>query len=690
MRRVIFICLLLVGITLEIYWPVSHLGFFSYDDPSYILNNQMVLGGLTPDSAWWAFTSYYIGNWHPVTWLSHMLDCQLLGLNPGAFHLENLAFHIANTLLLFIVLRKMTRSLWRSALVAALFAWHPAHIQSVAWITERKDVLSGFFMLLTLWTYAHYVEESKAQNPRAKFLLKSSLVLFALGLMSKPMLVTLPAILLLLDVWPLQRFSLSAFRFPLFRQLLLEKIPFFALSLLTVLTTFWSQNGADFIINTQKLPLLVRLANIPFFVVSYLAKLFWPVNLAVFYPYHFIPFWEQAVSFLLIALLTVIALRRMRSQPYVLVGWLWFLIMLLPVIGLVQVGGQSIADRYTYLPSIGIFVVVIWGLGEIVAISNRWLTIAGMALGATALMLGCLLDTRFQLKFWRDNITLFQRSVDVTQKDNATGYFGLADALWHDEGDLDTAVVNFKLALHCLQSKSDLMWTADAFGIRHNLGVVLLIQGRPAEAEIQFRTALPLNTNSDSAFTHKCLADALFDQGKTNEAEAEYDAAVQLMPGNGYLLNLVNSSKTLHNLLPTLKTAPTAENHVQAAEILCSQEKFPDAATHYLAALKNQPDAPELLNNLAWLLATCPNKKVRDGRQAVQYSLRACELTRSEQTIYVGTLAAAYAAAGNFDEAVVTARKACALAESHGETSLLINNQKLLNRFYLAHKPFIK
>jgi tetratricopeptide (TPR) repeat protein len=690
MRREIFICLLLVGITLGIYWPVGQLGFFSYDDPSYILNNQMVLGGVTPDSAWWAFTSYYIGNWHPVTWLSHMLDCQLFGLNPGAFHLENLAFHIANTLLLFIVLRKMTQAVWRSALVAALFAWHPAHIQSVAWITERKDVLSGFFMLLTIWAYAHYVEKSKAQNPKAKFLFKSSLVLFALGLMSKPMLVTLPAILLLLDVWPLQRFSLSAFRFPLFRRLLLEKIPFLALSLLTVLTTLWSQNGADFIINTHKLPLLVRLANIPFFVVSYLEKLFCPVNLTVFYPYHFIPFWEQAVSFLLIIFLTVIAFRRMRSQPYVLVGWLWFLIMLLPVIGLVQVGGQSIADRYTYLPSIGIFVIVVWGLGEFAARSNRWLSTTGLALGATVLMLGCLLDTQFQLKFWRDNITLFQRSVDVNKEDNATGYFALADAQWHDEGDLDTAVVNFKLALQCLQSKSDLMWTADAFGIRHNLGVVLLIQDRPAEAEIQFRAALPLNTNSDSAFTHKCLADALFDQGKTNEAEAEYDTAVQLMPGNGYLLNLVNSSKTLHNVLNTLQTAPTAESHVQAAEILCSQEKFPDAATHYLAALKFQPEAPELLNNLAWLLATCPNQKVRDGRQAVQYSQRACELTRSEQTIYVGTLAAAYAAAGNFDEAVASARKACALAESHGETSLLNNNQKLLNRFYLAHKPFIK
>ena len=690
MRREIFICLLLAGITLGIYWPVGHLGFFSYDDPSYILNNQMVLGGVTPDSVWWAFTSYYIGNWHPVTWLSHMLDCQLFGLNPGAFHLENLAFHIANTLLLFIVLRKLTRTVWRSALVAGLFAWHPAHIQSVAWITERKDVLSGFFMLLTIWAYTHYVEKSKAQNPKAKFLFKSSLGLFALGLMSKPMLVTLPAILLLLDVWPLER--IPDFRFPIsdLKRLLLEKIPFFGLSLLTVLTTFWSQNGADFIINTQKLPLATRLANIPFFVVSYLEKLFWPVNLAVFYPYQHIPFGEQAAALLLIIFLTIIGLRRLRSQPYVLIGWLWFLIMLLPVIGLVQVGGQSIADRYTYLPSIGIFMVVVWGLGEFAARSHRWLPPIAMTIGATALLLGCLLDTQFQLKFWRNSITLFQRSVDVTQEDNATAYFALADAQWHDEGDLDNAVINFKLALRCLQSKSDLAWTTDAFGIRHNLGVVLLIQNRPAEAELQFRTALPLNTNSESAFTHKCLADALYDQGKTMEAEAEYDAAIQLMPANDYLLNLVNSSRKLHTLLNALPTAPTIENHVQAAEILCSQEKFSDAATHYLAALKIQPDAPELLNNLAWLLATCPNKKVRDGRQAIQFSQRACELTQSEQTIYVGTLAAAYAAAGDFDAAVVTARKACALAESHGETSLLNNNQKLLNRFYLVHQPFIK
>ena len=685
MLRPVLICLLLAAVTLGIYWPVGQMGFSSYDDPDYIITNQAILSEITPESIVWAFTSYNVGTWQPVTCLSYMMDCQLFGLHPGAFHLVNLAFHIANTLLLFLLLRKMTRAVWRSALVAALFAWHPLHIQSVAWIAERKDVLSGFFMLLTLWAYALYVEQTRLQGPRSDFFKKLSLALFALGLMSKSMLVTLPVLLLLLDFWPLRRFTMDDLRFTIWRRLGVEKIPFFALSLLAVMTTLWSQGGSKYIIDTAQLSLMERLANVPAYVLAYLEKLFWPVDLAVFYPYQHIPAWNQAAALLLVILITGLGLWRLRAQPYLMVGWLWFLIMLLPVIGLVKVGAHSIADRYTYLPASGIFVMVAWGLNEITAGSGRW-RIAGLAIGVTALLVGCLLDTRFQLKFWQDNITMFQRSVDVTKENNVGGYFGLANAQWHEAGDLDKAVASYQSALHCSQSGQPLIGKSEIFGIRHNLGAVLLLQDKPVEAETQFRMALTLKTTSDTAFTHKYLGDALLFQGKPAEAGAEYDRAVQLLPENSRLLSLVSDSKTLAGLLETLKTQPTPEIHVQIAQILASQEQFQAAADHYAAALKLQPDSPEILNNLAWLLATCPNQKVRNGNLAVQSALQACKLTRFSQTFYVGTLAAAYAAAGQFDDAIRTARKACALAASYGEMDLLKKNRELLKHFYLPHK----
>jgi protein O-mannosyl-transferase len=690
MRREVLICLFLAGITLGIYRPVGHLGFFYYDDPDYILTNPPVLGGITGESVWWAFTTNHARNWHPVTWLSHILDCQLFGLNPSAFHWENLAFHIANTLLLFIVLRKMTRAIWRSALVASLFAWHPMHIQSVAWISERKDVLSGFFMLLTLWAYTRYAQESEVRSRKLEIWAPASglywltLIFFALGLMSKPMLVTLPAILLLLDFWPLNRMlnanhsvqSGMGIQFSTLKSLFLEKIPFIALSLASVMATFWAQ----YIIKTDWLPVPVRIANVPAFYTVYLEKLFWPENLSVFYPYRLIPFWEQSCSFLLLILLTVICFRRMRSQPYCLVGWLWFLIMLLPVIGLVQVGEQSIADRYTYLPSIGIFVIVVWGIGEMAAIFSCWLT-TGITIGAAVLILACLLlDTRFQLKYWRDSITLFRHSLDVTKENNSSSYFGLGCALLYDAGDWDGAATNFKAALQTGSTYPSILNFAAA---HHNLGLVLLQQNKPVEAEVHFEAAL--RTDPKNSLTHKFLGDALSDQGKTAEAEIEYSTAMQLMPGNTVLFEKIEASKTLAKLCEVLKTEPTPEIHVEIAEIQASQGKFQDAVEHYIAALKLQPDSPEIQNNLAWLFATCPNKKIRDGNLAVKYSQQACELTQFKKTIFIGTLAAAYAEAEKFDDAIATAQRACDLATKNGETDLLQKNQELLER-YRAHE----
>ena len=682
MRHNFIICLLLAGFTLGIYWPVSRLGFISYDDPDYITNNPKVRSGINPDSMDWALTSTHAGNWHPVTWLSHMLDCQIFGLNPGAFHGVNLAIHIVNSLLLFIVLRKMTQAVWGSALVAALFAWHPAHVQSVAWISERKDVLSGFFFLLTLWFYLKYAERVKVQKPNSKIFLGASLAMFALGLMSKPMLVTLPAILLLLDLWPLGRipefgFRLSElkklFQVPSFRLLLLEKIPFVGLSLASVAATFQAQGGAGCIIPADQLSLATRLANVPVFCTAYLGKLFWPAHLAIFYPYRQISLGEHACAILLLTLVTIVCLRWRQTRPWCLTGWCWFLIMLLPVIGIVQVGAQAIADRYTYLPAIGIFILLAWSLGEIAAISRWWR--AGVVMVAVALLLASLLDTRFQLRYWRDSITLARHSIEVTRKNNFSSYFGLGNALMSD-GELDDAVTNFTAAL---QTASTYPWPVDTFGTHHNFGCALRMLNRSAEAEAQFKAAVKLQPQN--AFTRVYLADALADQGKIAEAEAEQAAAIQLMPENPLLLQKIEINRSLTKLREDLKTGPTPKIHADIAEIETREGKSGDAVNHYRAALKLNPDSPEILNNLAWLLATCPQAKIRDGNLAVKYSQRACELTRFDNTMLLGTLAAAQAEAGKFDEAVATAQRACDLAVKNGETNLLQKNQELLERY---------
>ena len=701
MRRESLIGIVLLVITLIAFWPVGHLGFILFDDHHYVTENPNVQAGITADSIRWAFTTTHAGNWHPVTWLSHMLDCQLFGLKASGPHWVNLGFHIANTLLLFLVLREMCGAVWRSAFVAALFALHPTHIQSVAWISERKDVLSAFFFLLTLLAYARYVEKSKVQSPKSKVFYGLALIFFALGLMSKPMLVTLPVILLLLDFWPLGRLSGVKCQVsgekkgksstprraeeerrrlnPQLSALLLEKLPFVALSLASSLATLWAQQAAEFVVSANLLPWYCRIANSLVFYTDYLAKMFWPVNLAIFYPYTPIHLWEFICSALLPVLLSFFCLRRVRSQSYLFVGWFWFVVMLVPVIGLVQVGAQSMADRYTYLPSIGLFIVMSWVMAGLASRSQRWQT--GMVLGATALIAGCLLDTRHQLHYWRDNVTLFSHAAELAQGSNSKSNFLLGNA-YAEAGDMDAAARSFRTALKI----------APDFEPAHDkLGRVLFQQKKYDEARVQFDEILQLHP--DNAEAHKCLGCILATQGKYAEAGAEYTAALQLKPDDAvirtalaFVTEQVKVDQTLTNLYNTLKILPTPEAHVQIAVIQTTRGEFPDAVGHYLEALRLKPDAPEILNNLAWLLATCPDTHIRNGVQAVKYAGRACELTHYGVTLFVGTLAAAYAEAGRFDEAIATAEKACALAEKSGETNLLQINQELL-QLYHAHQP---
>jgi protein O-mannosyl-transferase len=722
MRRDILICLGLLALNLIAFWPVGQMGFINYDDPAYVFDNPYIRSGINAQSVTWAFTTYYQGNWHPVTWLSHMLDWQWFGLNAAGHHWVNLGLHIASTLLLFLALNQMNTAagtlgshagagwltgrsalpVWRSALVAALFAIHPLHIQSVAWISERKDVLSGFFFMLTILCYVKAVTSDgwrvmRNDEPNASHVTRHpslfywlALVFFALGLMSKPMLVTLPFVLLLMDFWPLERVTSGGWRVTRFRipvpqpstlnHLLFEKWPFFALVLISCILTLAAQGGAGYIIHVAQLPWFARVLLAPVFCVAYLGKIFWPVNLAIFYPYPLVSWWKIICAGLLVLAVSGLCLRQARTRPYGLAGWFWFLVMLVPVIGLVQVGTQSIADRYTYLPSIGLFIVAAWRLGEIAALSPRWRAVAGLV--AAAMVLACLADTRHQLRYWRDDATLFGHALEVTPENNSMSYYGLGQIAWR-AGDLESAARNYREALKITPGFTD----ASA-----RLGFILIRQNKPAGAEAEFRKVLKSDPNDTNA--HKYLGDALAAQGKLAEAEAEYAAVLKLNPGNTEVsealqpfIEKLKTAQALTNLYTALQREPTAETHARIAVIQMSQGKIREAVEHYGAALQLKPDAPEILNNLGWMLATFPDDRIRDGAQAVRYAERACELTQHRQPQMLGTLAAAYAEAGRFDDAAAAAQKACDLAAEQGDTLLLQKNQALLE-WYRAHKPW--
>ncbi|HEY3762258.1 MAG TPA: hypothetical protein VGN23_10980 [Verrucomicrobiae bacterium] len=412
-KPTLFICFGLAIITLLAYLPILRHDFINYDDPDYILGNAHVNHGVTWSGIVWAFTSAENANWHPLTWISHMIDCQLFGLQPAGHHLVNVLFHTANALLLFLLLRNLTGAIWRSAFVAAAFAWHPLHVESVAWASERKDVLSALFWMLTLLAYARYVRESTVHSPQSKKFYTLALLMYACGLMSKPMVVTLPCVLLLLDFWPLNRVweQDSGSWLKNLPKLFVEKIPFFALTVVSCIITMHVQSGARW--SSVSLGLPFRLENAAMSYVRYLSNIFWPTDLALIYPYpHSIPLWAVIAVVIVLALLTAIFLSQARRSPYLVVGWLWFLGTLVPTIGLVQVGVQSMADRYSYLPSIGIFVLVAWGVNDLLA---RWPEqkkflpiIAGLAL------VGCLTVTELQLGYWRNSLTIFAHTVQVT------------------------------------------------------------------------------------------------------------------------------------------------------------------------------------------------------------------------------------------------------------------------------------
>ncbi len=510
----LLLCLLLAVACLAVYSQVRHFDFITFDDDMYVTNNPMVRAGLTWPGVKWALSAFHSSNWHPLTWLSHMLDCQIFGLHPGGHHLVNVAWHLANTILLFLFLARFTRALWPSAMVAALFALHPMHVESVAWVAERKDVLSTFFWLATLWAYAFYTAAPSLRRYLAVVLG------LALGLMAKPMVVTLPFVLLLLDYWPLGRvpggpgtapdLAGSAEPQPLparrvYWQLLKEKIPLFALSALSCMVTMVAQKGSGAVMPMAIRPLGPRLANALAAYLQYVVKLFWPYPMIFFYPLAPVPWWQAAAAGLALLVLTVFLLYGSRRHPYLAVGWLWYLGTLVPVIGLVQVGGQAMADRYTYIPFIGLFIILAWGISEATA---RWrhrkIVLAG---SAAALLLACLLASWGEAGYWWNSKTLFTHAIELNP-DNYMAYHHLGMDLVN-RGQLDQAVAMYQKTL-ALAPKYPSAY--------NNLAIAYAKQGKFKEAIPLFKEAIRLTPENVSFYRN--LALAYSQQGKKAEAAA--------------------------------------------------------------------------------------------------------------------------------------------------------------------------
>ena len=530
-----------------VYLPMLWHGFVNYDDPDYITNNAHVKAGLTWPGIVWAFQSGEASNWHPLTWISHMADCQLFGPNPAGHHLISLLFHTANTLLLFILLKQMTGALWRSAFVAALFAWHPLHVESVAWASERKDVLSAFFWMLTLLAYTGYARrvtsdessDGSAPTRHPSPVTRHSYIFwrfffFACGLMSKPMVVTLPFVLLLLDFWPLGRFTIHDSRFTILSRLVLEKLPFFALTVASCIITFMVQRRralvsrlAAVFIPRWKMPLMSY--------VRYLSKMFWPADLALIYPYpHHWPLAAVVAVAVLLAMWSVLFLWWARRFPYLAVGWFWYLGTLVPAIGLVQAGVQSMADRYTYLPGIGLFIIVAWGLNDLLNSHLQKTKIAALA-GSLALA-GCLAVTSIQLNYWRNSVAIFWHTVQATT-DNYAADDCLGKAL-EDTGKNNDAE---KFYAQCVLLEPD--YPMGQF----DLGMMQLQQGRPGEASNHLAIAAQLAPqNPVMQFDFGTF---LLQHGKPDEAASYFKAALAAKP------DFPEARRSLDEALGKIKTA---------------------------------------------------------------------------------------------------------------------------------------
>jgi tetratricopeptide (TPR) repeat protein len=616
------VCICLAVLTWAVFGQTLSHDFVNYDDPKYVYENTKITSGLNIAGITWAFTHIHSENWHPLTTISHMLDCQLYGLRAGGHHFTNVLLHTIAAILLFLALQSMTGAFWQSAFVAALFAIHPLHVESVAWVAERKDVLSGVFFMLALLAYLHYVSTPSI----ARYLLV--VFVFALGLMSKPMLVTLPFVLLLLDYWPLKRIGGPALAKPTARQavvsgqwsavsgqllkLVLEKIPLIGLSAISSVVTFLAQRAA--LGWTEQLPMSARINNALVSYVAYVWQMLWPVKLAAFYPHpeNRLPLWEIILALLLLIGITAAAVALRKKAPYFITGWLWYIGMLVPVIGLVQVGWQGRADRYTYLPQIGLYIAGIWAAADLTASWRRQCTI----LSAAAILTLAILSWRtwVQTSYWRDSETLFTHALAVTSNNDVA---------------------------------------------ENNLGIVFLRKGKLDDAISRLQAAV--NLRPENAPAHDNLAKALLQKGQVDEAVVHYRRLLELQPHN----------MEAHNILGT---------------VLIQQGRIREGVEEWQKVLTIQPDNGNAMNNLAWVFATSPDQSLRDGGQAVQLAEEAQRIAGGRIPMIFRILAAAYAENGRFSQAIETAQRGTELANSQGNSGLAAELQSNI-ALYQAGQP---
>jgi len=514
----LMICLFLTLLVLAVYWEVKDCEFVVYDDNAYVGLNRHVQAGLTREGFVWAFTTTHANFWQPLTWLSHMLDCQLFGLRSGMHHMMNLLFHIGNSLLLFLVFKSMTKALWESAFVAALFALHPLHVESVAWVAERKDVLSTFFWMLTMFVYIKYADKPGVM----KYLLVCTF--FILGLMAKPMLVTLPFVLLLIDYWPLDRLQKrwaekahNSKRSKLsLTGLIAEKTPLFALAAVFSVIAFLAQGEA--VQSLGEFQFKARVANALVSYVSYIRKMFWPSDLAVFYPYQqTMPVWQASVSGFLLLFVSFSAVEMGRKRPYFWVGWFWYLGTLIPVIGLIQVGNHAMADRYTYIPLIGLFIIVSWGISDL---SRKWRyrkQVISVSVGVLILILSVC--SWVQVRHWKDSIALFSHTITVTD-DNWMAHNNIGFPLLQ-EGRNQEAIKHFTEAVRIRPDYAE---------AHVNLANTYALEGRFAEAMQHFSDAIRIKPNFFDA--HMNLGVIFARQGNLDRAVHHFSAALRVNPDN--------------------------------------------------------------------------------------------------------------------------------------------------------------
>ncbi len=637
LTRPLWVCLLLAVATATVYWPAIGFDYVNYDDTEFIAMNSHVVGGLTWENIRWAFGTGLDGNWVPLTWLSYMLDVEWSGPTAAGLHLTNILLHVANTVMVFLLFRRLTGAHWQSAVLAGLFGLHPLHVESVAWVMERKDVLSTLFWLLAIWMYARYAQKLAAGSlcwSNEYFL---ALIFYALALMSKPMVVTLPFVLLLLDCWPLRRIEpgkMFIHRTMLIR-LLCEKIPFFMLAAGASALTIALQLQSRAMESLASRPFGIRLSNALIAYASYLGKIFWPVDLTT--PYLLPEHWPRTpvlAAGVLVVGLSIIAMFTARKRPYGLVGWLWFLGTMIPVIGLVQVGVQYMADRYTYIPLLGVFWIVVWAAADLI---TRWRLAGGVVVLTILLVLGtCAARTRVQLNYWRDAESLFRHAIAIT-KNNFVAFDGVGLALYY-KGQPDEAVFyylkaleirpTYKYALENLDAalarieavnaatsnlqtlapriavnhanahnilgmgfgmngnldeaikhfQKALYYEPDNINARSNLGHALALQGRPDEAIGQCEQILRLSPHSPQA--HNIMGLALLKQGKLDEAVAHLREALQYEPDN-------------------------AETHFNLGQALAKLGQRDEAIANFKEALRLNPnyrEAQEQLNKLESLL----------------------------------------------------------------------------------------